>query len=205
MRGENDGSPGDLQLFNKIPEVAACLRVEAGGGLVQEDQVRIANESARHCQPLLLASGKSADAGFALLLQLRKGDGLLHGKTLVKETAKEADGLFDRDFFGELSFLKLNADALTKFARMVAPVVTEQGDDAVIGRGESLAYLDGGGFACAIGAEQAETLSARNLEIEAVDRGDLCEGFMQAGDDECGRSRGLFGNWHRFTVLQEWT
>ena len=39
----------------------------------------------------------------------------------------------------------------------------------------------------------------------AVDRVDLCEGFMQAGDGECGRSRGLFGsNWHRFTVLQEW-
>jgi hypothetical protein len=54
MGGQEDGTAIGLEAVDQIPELTAGLRVETGGGLVEEEQLGIANESAGQCQSLFL-------------------------------------------------------------------------------------------------------------------------------------------------------
>ena len=60
MRGEDDGAAGGLELLDELPHLAAGLRIEAGGGLVEEQQVGVADQRAGHREALLLAARKLA-------------------------------------------------------------------------------------------------------------------------------------------------
>ncbi len=108
--------------------MAAGLGVEAGGGLVEEEQLGIAHQGAGHGEALLLAAGESADAGVALFFELRGADGFVDGDAAVEEAAEEAQGLFDGQLFGELRLLKLDADALAELVCVGAPVEAEEFD-----------------------------------------------------------------------------
>ncbi len=89
---------------------------------------------------------------------------------LAKEAAEQADGFEDRQLFGELRFLQLDAEALAQSRGVGIPAQAEHFHFAGIGRSQAFADLDGGGFAGAVGTEQAEALAARDFQIEAVDR-----------------------------------
>ncbi len=86
-----------------------------------------------------------------------------------------------------MGFLELDADALAEVVGCSAPVQAEELDGAGVGGGEALANFDGGGFAGAVGAEQAEALAARDLEIDAVDGDDVGEGFAESAEKQGGR------------------
>ena len=60
---------GDL-----LPELQPALRIEAGGRLVEEQQLGVADQGAGDRQALLLAAGELADARVALLLQGERGE-----------------------------------------------------------------------------------------------------------------------------------
>ena len=64
--------PAALELVDQVPELAARLRVEAGGRLVEEEQLGIADQRAGEREPLLLPARQRADARVALLLQLHQ-------------------------------------------------------------------------------------------------------------------------------------
>ena len=108
--------PARLELLDQVPELAARLRVEAGGGLVEEQQIGIAHQRAGQRQPLFLPAGEVADAGVALLLELHQRDDLGRRRSLPEEAAEQAHGLPDRELFGKLRFLKLDAQPLAEFA-----------------------------------------------------------------------------------------
>ena len=57
VRGEEHGLAALLEPLHHIPELPPRLRVESSGRLVEEQQVRIGNERARHREALLLAAG----------------------------------------------------------------------------------------------------------------------------------------------------
>ena len=59
VRGENDGAARLLELVDQVPQMAARLGIEAGGRLVEKQQLRIADQRAGHGQPLLLPAGES--------------------------------------------------------------------------------------------------------------------------------------------------
>ena len=165
---KNDGAAGLLELVDQVPEMAARLGIEAGGGLVEKQQLRIADQRAGHGQALLLPAREPADAGAALLFKLRGADGLIDGDAAAKKAAKQAQRLFYRELFRKLRLLELNADALAKFVGAGAPVQAEQLDCAFVGLGESLADFDGGGLPCPVRTKQAEALAGRDLEVEPV-------------------------------------
>jgi hypothetical protein len=52
-------------------------RVEPGGGLVEEDQVGVADDAERQVQAAALAAGERLDAGVALLAQTHQVDDLV--------------------------------------------------------------------------------------------------------------------------------
>jgi hypothetical protein len=133
--GEDDGAALLLEGVDEIPEVTAGLGVEAGGGLVEEEQFGVAEEGAGHGEALLLAAGKRADAGGALFFKLGGADGFFDGDAVAEEAAEEAEDFFDGEFVGELGFLELDADALAELARVGLPVEAEKLYCAGVGGG----------------------------------------------------------------------
>src|SRR5581483_926973 len=126
--GEEDGAAGEFEAFDEVPELAARLRVEAGGGLVEEEEIGIADESAGHGEALFLAAGKLADARILLLFELHESDHLGGRGSFGEEAAEEADGFEDGELVGELGFLQLDAEALAELVRVTAPLQAEDFD-----------------------------------------------------------------------------
>ena len=62
VRGQQDRPAGLLELLDEIPELPPRLRIEAGGRLVEKEQLGIADERAGERQPLLLPARERADA-----------------------------------------------------------------------------------------------------------------------------------------------
>ena len=169
--------------------MAAGLGVEAGGGLVEEEQFGIADERGGHGEPLLLATGEAADARASLLFKLGDLDGSVDGDAATVKAAEEAQDFFGGELFGELRFLKLDANALAQFLGAGLPVEAEELDGAGIGRGEAFADFNGGGLPCSVWAEQAEALARSDFEIDAVDGAHVGKGFAKVADEE-GRGTG---------------
>jgi hypothetical protein len=57
-------------------------------------------------------------------------------------------------------------------------------DGARVGTQESFADLDGGGLSGAVGTEEAEALTAADLEVERVDGNDVGVGFSETANRE---------------------
>ncbi len=68
--GEQHRASGLLKAANDVPELAAALRIEAGGGLVQKKNFGIAHQRSSHGQALALAARKLADPGVGFLFEL---------------------------------------------------------------------------------------------------------------------------------------
>src|SRR5690606_13208145 len=58
VRGEQDGPAARTEIHAQIPDVPPRLRVESGGRLIQEEDVRAAGERAGEGEALALAAGK---------------------------------------------------------------------------------------------------------------------------------------------------
>ena len=54
--GQEHRPPARLESLDNLPGLAARLRVEAGGGFVEKEQFRVANERAAEREALLLAA-----------------------------------------------------------------------------------------------------------------------------------------------------
>src|SRR5207248_6093672 len=67
VRGEQDGLAERAERADHLPRRAAGLRVEAGGGLVEEDEVGIADERDAEVEPPLLAARQRLDARVRLV------------------------------------------------------------------------------------------------------------------------------------------
>ena len=182
MGGEDDGAAGALQVIHEVPEMPASLRIEAGGGLVEEQQLGIADQRAGHGQALLLAAGKRAHAGIAFFFELGSGDDFVHRDAAMEKAAEKAEGFENRELFRELRFLELNADALAQIGGMVTPVSAEKNDLAGIGSSQAFADFDGGGFACAVGAEQAEAFAGVTSRSRPSTATTSPKAFFKPGD-----------------------
>ena len=104
----------------------------------------------------------------------------------------EADVLGDGEVFVEAEFLRHVADVALDFGGVFADVHAEDGAGALGGRDESAEGFDDGGFAGAVGAEEAEEFSLVDLEGDVADGGEVAEadGEVVGGDDgsHCSRT-----------------
>src|ERR1035441_2503016 len=164
MRGQQNAAALQLESFDQLPKLAAGLRIETGGGLVQEQKVRIAYQRASQRQPLFLPSGEAAHTRVHLLFKLYQRDHLGWRWTVPEETAEQPDGLQHRDLVGKLRLLKLNSQPLPQLRRVRFPAHPQQLHIARIGFGQTFANLDGGGLAGTVGSQQAEALARAYLQ-----------------------------------------
>src|SRR5262249_23480054 len=153
---------------------------ETGGGLVEEQQLRIADERAADRQPLLLPARELADPACPLRLELDEAQHLVDRAPARVERSKKRQGLGDRELLAQLRLLQLDSEARAKRAvAALAPSLAEHLDVAFVGQRESLENLDRGRLAGAVGTEQAEALAPAHVEIEPRDCHDVSVAFHE--------------------------
>src|SRR2546421_7618346 len=61
MRGQHDGPSFGPNRFRQLPQVASSLRIEAGRGFVEKEDLWLVDERRRNAEALLLPAGELVD------------------------------------------------------------------------------------------------------------------------------------------------
>jgi len=110
--GEEDRRPLVAEALDHRPEVAPSLRIEPGRGLVEEQELGVADDAERHVDPAPLATRERPDAGVVLLAQPHHLDRGVHGARVRVVVGEHRDGLPHRVDRIELAVLEHKADPL---------------------------------------------------------------------------------------------
>jgi hypothetical protein len=178
MGGEQDRLPVAIELAEDLPQREPALRVEARGGLVQEQHRGTVEDRARHHQTLSHPSRERVHRRAGPLRELELLEQLVRDAIgLVRAHAEQApmevQVLPDRELAVERVLLGDRADQLLHECRVrdhvhaADPRLPRSGDHA---RGE---HPRGGGLARAVGAQQPEYLTRVHSQVETVHRGDV--------------------------------
>ena len=144
-----------------------------GRRLVEEQQIRIADQRAGHGQPLLLAARQLAHQRLGFFFQRDACDHVGRLKTFAIETAEQGQRLQDGELFREPRFLQRDADPLADFIIGLAPSQPQYFDVAGSRGQQALEDFDGRRLAGSVGSQQSEAFAALDVQIEpahGVDR-----------------------------------
>ena len=160
MGGQEDRLAELAQRADRRPRLAARRGVKAGGRLVEEDQVGIADERESEIEPPALTAGELLGAHVALL-------GCSSTSSMTSSTGAAArvvaavhlDQLGDRQIPLDAALLQHDPDPLAQLALAAGRIHAEHARLARAPRAVALEDLDRRRLARAVGAEQAEHLA----------------------------------------------
>src|SRR5262249_47821850 len=93
MRGEQDGGAATLERADALPHEPPRLRVEAGGGLVEDDELVLVEQRALEHQPAAHAARQLLDRVRAVIAQLREPDQLVDTPRGLRTAYAEVAGV----------------------------------------------------------------------------------------------------------------
>ena len=158
------------QALHDLPGLPARRGVEPGGGLVQEEQFRVADEGHPDVEAPLLAPGERRDAGVLLRAQADELDHLF-GRPRVRVVAGvHGEDLGDGQVTVDPRGLQHDTDVRLQRLAFVARVVPEHRHLALVPMAEALQDLDRRRLAGAVRPQQREDLAPGDLEVHPVDR-----------------------------------
>ena len=203
VRREEHGRPGLVDLLEEAEDVDRELRVEVAGGLVGEDERRLADDGARDGDALLLAAGEDARR---ILAAPREPDAL---ERLADARADEAlrqpehlerdgDVLVDAPRRDELEVLEDDAEVAPQerdgVVAQARDVAAEEEDAAVVDRLGAVEQAQQRRLARAARARDEDELAALDDEVHpAQDGRALPVRLVDVLEDEDGPLRGLAG------------
>ena len=177
-------------ILDQFPELAARQRVDAGGGLVEDQQVRIVDERAAQPQLLLHAAGELSgravgEGGKARGLEQLADAALALGPGMAEEAAEELDVLEDRQRRVEVAAEALRhvGDGRAGLAAVAAVghVAAEHEDLALLHGARARDQRQQGGLAHAIGPDEADHPAGGNVEVDRLQGLRLAIGVTDAG------------------------
>ena len=151
-----------------IVEFAPRHRIEAGGGFVEQQQLRPRRQRQRQAQ---LGAGAARHLGgaepvrYVEQAQQALKFGAVPGRVKAADELAELIGVHPRI---KLRFLAHIADALLEACRHALDGLAEHADVAAVGPEQSHQQFQGGGLAGAVAAEEAEHFSLAHGETQAV-------------------------------------
>ena len=166
--GEDDSHAGVPQLGNELKNQLPRLRVQSGAGLVQEQDLGIADEGRCQGQPLLLAAGEPAHRRPGEGIDAEPFNEFVNGTRAgvhPGNVAQERNGPGRRR---EPAVLKHHANTGAQVCPGTAGILSQQRDGSTAARLETLGAFDGGSFSCAVGAQQGGHLAAFGDEGDAA-------------------------------------
>ncbi len=93
VRGHDDGFFLAAQFFDDVVDFAADLRVEAGGGLVEEEHSGVVDERHGQGEALFLAAGELAVKGVALFFEAEALEEFFGTAVAIDKSWRTAAGL----------------------------------------------------------------------------------------------------------------
>jgi hypothetical protein len=166
MRREYRRAALVLEVPHQRPGFAARDRVEAGGRLVEEDQVGVADDADRDVEPALLAARERGGLLPGLLGQPDHLDDLVDGERIGVEGGEVPEDLAYRQVGEGAATLRYHADAGAPGAVVAGRVLPEHAYLAAGGRAGTDQNLDGRRLASSIRPEQCEDLTTVHLEVD---------------------------------------
>ena len=159
-----------------LPQRAAALRVETGRGLVEEEDPRPVHERERQVEPPLHAARVAAHlaVGRVRVRPTRSSSAAPRAARSAPRQAVER-GL-ELHVLGageervERGLLERRPDRGAHPGSLVDHVVAGHARAARRGRQQRGEHVDGRGLAGAVGAQEAEDLAGRDLDVDAVNR-----------------------------------
>jgi hypothetical protein len=190
--GEEDGLAELTEPGHDLPGGAAGGRVEAGGGLVEEDEVGIADEGKREVEPSPLAAGEPGGDRVRSGFEADQFDGLVDVPRRAVEPGVQGQAFAHGQAKLGLRFLQDHAHPVAPGAARRGRILPQDGDLAIGPRPEALEDFHRRGLARAVRAEEGEDLPAPHLEIDARDGLLTAVPLDQAADadDRLGLGRG---------------
>ena len=186
VRGEQDRRALGLQAADELPELAAGLGVEPGGGLVEEEQLGAADDAEGHVDPSPLAARELRHPGPRLRLEADRRDHLVDVARVGKEPG-EVGQLLAHGVVARLRRrLQHDAEPGLPVEVAVRGIDAEHADLARRAQAVALEDLDGRRLAGAVRAEQGEGLTAGDVEVDAVDGDDAAVRLAQSADPHRG-------------------
>ena len=172
------------QRADHLPRSAARCRVEPGRRLVEEEEIRVADERDAEVEPALLAAGERLHARVLLRGETDELDHLVDVARLLVVAGEHAVRLAHAEVRPELGLLEHDADPLAELGARVLWVVPEHGHLAGVAPSVALEDLDRRRLAGAVRAEQAEDLALLDVEIDAAHRREIAVGLLQAANGD---------------------
>ena len=169
VRDEEDGHAAIADRLDQVPRLAAGLRVEPGRQLVEDRDLRPADERQGDRQALLLAARQVPVGRVALVVEPEVVDQLARIGRVSVERGEQVERLADGDPVGQLALLELDADEGPQSVAVPPGIEPEHADRAGVGRPQTGDRLDGRGLAGAVRSEDAEDLALLDGERDAVD------------------------------------
>jgi hypothetical protein len=188
MRGQHYGAAFGVDRAHEVPEVAARLRVERRGRLVEEHQLGVAHQRAGDGQPLLLAAGELLAADVRVLGEPHELEHLAAaGLPGPVELRERVDLLLRGEELEERRRLELHAEAAGQLGGVRPRGPPEEAHGPGVGLAQALDDLEGRGLPGSVGAEDPEELAAFDAEAHPVDGVDLTGpaaaiGLAEVGD-----------------------
>ena len=180
------------QLLHQLQHLADHLRVEGGGGFVEQDDIRIHGQSAGNGNALLLAAGKALGEHIGFIGQADTGQqllGTLGSLFLALELEQlrgQAEVLLDGQVGEEVEVLEHHAHLLAHSVDVgIVHLHPFKLDGAGGGDLQPVQAPQKGGLAAAGGADQAHHVAAVDVDIDALEHvqgggGLLCALFLHA-------------------------
>ena len=186
VRGDEHGHAAiGGQLVNQVPEHAPSARIDAAGGLVEEQQLRLVQQRRRERDALAQSRRQSAGQHAQRLLELQpRGefrDPLF--ERVVRQPvhrAEEAQVLDDGEVGVERELLAHVAEPVLPLLGLLRRIESaEAGDLAARRLQQSRQHADRRRLARSVRAEESEDLAARNVEADVVHRDETAEPARQ--------------------------
>ena len=182
VRDQHDRHAAVADTLDQFPGVAAGLRIQAGGHLVEYRDLRLADERQRDRQPLPLAAGQGPVVVVAFRGEPQRLGQLADVGRVAVERPVHVEDLPDPQRGRQRARLELHPDDLVHFVPVGLRVEAHQPDRARVRRPEPDGALDGGGFARPVRAEDAEDLALGHRERDIVHRDHRPVGFAEVLD-----------------------
>ena len=189
VRRQHDGLAEVAQRADRRPRLAAGVGVEAGGRLVEEQQVGVAHEREREVEAAPLPARQRGDEVVAARVELHELDHLVDPPWPRVPAGVHLEHLADGEVLLQARVLQHDPHALAHRALAVGGVVAEHRDLAGVAQPVALEDLDGGRLAGAVGAEEAEHLAGGDVEADAAHRLDAVVGLAQVAHSDSVHAR----------------
>ena len=143
---QDDGDPAVADVLDQLPGVAAGLRVQAGGHLIQHRDPGITDERQRDRDPLLEPAGQGLVVVVRLLGQLQGAYDLFQVGRVPVEGVEQIQDLAHLQLRGKGAGLQLSAHDRVQALAVPVRVQAHDPDQARVGIPQPDHALDGGGL-----------------------------------------------------------